>query len=66
MKNEINEMEILERNIIASYNELLQSLLEEGDMETLERVITDEDYRKMLIEMHVEQRMETCKLYGVL
>ena len=66
MKNEINEMEILERNIIASYNELLQSLLEEGDMDTLERVITDEDYRKMLIEMHVEQRMETCKLYGVL
>lgn len=66
MKNEINEMEILERNIIASYNELLQSLLEEGDMETLERVITDEDYRKMLMEMHVEQRIETCKLYGVL
>ncbi|MBQ7944002.1 MAG: hypothetical protein IJ326_08080 [Lachnospiraceae bacterium] len=66
MQNEINEMEILERNIIARYNELLQSLLEEGDIETLERVITDEDYRKMLMEMHVSENAQTCKLYGVL
>lgn len=66
MHNEINEMEILERNIIARYNKLLQSLLEEGDVETLERVITDEDYRKMLMETHVNQTIETCKLYGVM
>ncbi len=66
MRNDINEMEILERNIIASYNELLQSLLEEGDIGTLERVITDEDYRKMLMEMHVSDNIQACKLYGVL
>lgn len=66
MQNEINEMEILERNIIARYNEVLKTLLEEGDMETLERVITDEDYRKMLMETHVDYDTWTCKLYGVL
>lgn len=27
---ELNEMELLERNIIRSYNELLKTLLEEG------------------------------------
>ncbi len=66
MQNEINEMEILERNIIARYNELLQSLLEEGDIETLERVITDEDYRRMLMEEHANHQIETCTLYGVM
>ena len=41
-KKELNEMELLERNIIKNYNELLKTWLEEGDMETLEQVITDE------------------------
>ncbi len=43
-KRELNEMERLERNIIKSYNRLLKTLLEEGDMDTLEKVITDEAY----------------------
>lgn len=66
MKSEINEMEILERNIIARYNTFLKTLLEEGDIEALERVITDEDYRQTLMETHANLEMETCKLYGVL
>ena len=33
MGEELNEMELLERNIIKSYNELLKTLLEEGDMD---------------------------------
>ena len=49
---ELNEMELLERNIIKSYNELLKTLLEEGDMDTLERVITDDAYRYKLMDMH--------------
>ena len=40
MSQEFNEMEHLERQIIKRYNELLKTLLEEGDMDTLERVIT--------------------------
>ena len=37
MSQEFNEMEHLERQIIKRYNELLKTLLEEGDMDTLER-----------------------------
>ncbi len=52
---ELNEMELLERNIIKSYNELLKTLLEEGDMDTLERVITDDAYRNKLMDMHTSR-----------
>lgn len=52
---ELNEMELLERNIIKSYNELLKTLLEEGDMDTLERVITDDEYRYKLMDMHTNK-----------
>lgn len=52
---ELNEMERLERNIIKSYNELLKTLLEEGDMDTLERVITDDEYRNKLMDMHTNR-----------
>lgn len=52
---ELNEMELLERNIIKSYNELLKTLLEEGDMDTLERVITDDEYRFKLMDMHTNR-----------
>ena len=48
-------MEILERNIIRKYNELLKTLLEEGDMDTLEQVITDDDYRSKLMNMHTSK-----------
>ena len=53
---ELNEMELLERNIIKSYNELLKTLLEEGDMDTLERVITADVYRYELMDMHAGRR----------
>lgn len=52
MGKEYNEMEHLERQIIKRYNELLKTLLEEGDMDTLERVITDDEYRENLMSMH--------------
>ena len=52
MSQEFNEMEHLERQIIKRYNELLKTLLEEGDMDTLERVITDDAYREELMSMH--------------
>lgn len=52
---ELNEMELLERNIIRSYNELLKTLLEEGDMDTLEQVITDDAYRYKLMDMHTNK-----------
>lgn len=52
---ELNEMELLERNIIKSYNELLKTLLEEGDMDTLEQVITDDEYRNKLMDMHTNR-----------
>lgn len=55
MKKEYNEMEELERKIIKSYNELLKTLLEEGDMDTLERVITDDEYREKLLSMHTSR-----------
>ncbi len=44
-----NEMEELEKKIIKNYNELLKTLIEEGDMDTLELVITDDDYREKLM-----------------
>lgn len=55
VEKELNEMELLERNIIKSYNELLKTLLEEGDMDTLERVITDDEYRYRLMDMHTNK-----------
>ena len=57
---ELNEMELLERNIIKSYNELLKTLLEEGDMDTLERVITDDEYRYKLMDMHTNRLKIVC------
>lgn len=54
-KKELNEMERLERNIIKSYNELLKTLLEEGDMDTLEKVIMDDEYRGKVMEMHTSR-----------
>lgn len=52
---ELNEMELLERNIIKKYNELLKTLLEEGDMDTLEQVITDDEYRNKLMRVHTSR-----------
>lgn len=49
---EVNEMETLEHNIISKYNELLRTLLEEGDMDTLAKVIMDDDYRKKVLSIH--------------
>ncbi|MBD5451092.1 MAG: hypothetical protein HDR25_00480 [Lachnospiraceae bacterium] len=57
-KKELNEMQILERNIIKSYNELLKTLWEEGDMDTLEQVIMDDDYRNKLMEVHTGRLKE--------
>ena len=50
-----NEMEMLEKNIIKNYNELLKTLIEEGDMDTLEKVITDDAYREKLMQMHTSK-----------
>ncbi len=59
MQEKGNEMEILEKNIIRNYNELLKTLLEEGDMDTLEQVIMDDEYREKLMSMHTTKlRME--------
>lgn len=55
MQKEYNEMAVLERNIIKNYNELLKTLLEEGDMDTLEQVIMDEEYREKLMSMHTSK-----------
>lgn len=57
-----NEMELLERNIIKNYNELLKTLLEEGDMDTLERVITDDAYRNKLMQMHTSKLIDVHEL----
>lgn len=46
---ELNEMEILEKNIIDSYNNILKKLVAEGDMEELERIITDDSYRRSVM-----------------
>ena len=56
--HELNEMQLLERNIIKSYNELLKTLWEEGDMDTLGQVIMDDDYRNELMEMHTGRLRE--------
>ena len=56
--HELNEMQLLERNIIKSYNELLKTLWEEGDMDTLGQVIMDEHYRNELMEMHTGRLKE--------
>lgn len=50
----INEMELLERNIINRYNEILKSLMEEGDMDTLEKVVMNDEYREELL--HTKQK----------
>lgn len=55
MQGKDNEMEILEKNIIKHYNELLKTLLEEGDMDTLEQVIMDDEYRERLMSMHTSK-----------
>lgn len=54
-KKQLNEMELLEQNIIKNYNELLKTLLEEGDMDTFEQVITDDEYRYKLMDMHTRK-----------
>lgn len=56
--HELNEMQLLERNIIKSYNELLKTLWEEGDMDTLGQVIMDDNYRNQLMEMHTGRLKE--------
>lgn len=58
MGEECNEMEILEKRIIKRYNELLKTLLEEGDMDTLERVVTDDDYREKLMSVHTDELLK--------
>ena len=60
--NELNEMEILERNIIRKYNELLKTLLEEGDMDTLEQLIAYDDYRSKLMNMHTSKLISENEL----
>ncbi len=55
MSGEYNEMVELERKIIKSYNELLKTLLEEGDMDTLEQVIMDDEYRERVLSMHTSK-----------
>lgn len=55
MSKEYNEMEELERKIIKRYNQLLKTLLEEGDMDTLERVICDDDYCEKLMSVHTSK-----------
>lgn len=62
MSQDINEMEHLERQIIKRYNELLKTLLEEGDMDTLERVITDDAYREELMSMHTGKLIKEHEL----
>ncbi len=60
--HEENEMQLLERNIIKSYNELLKTLWEEGDMDTLGQVIMDEKYRNDLLAMHTGRLKEGHEL----
>ncbi len=44
-----------ERNEIKNYNELLKTLLEEGDMDTLKQVIMDDEYREKLMKVHTSK-----------
>ena len=60
--HEENEMQLLERNIIKSYNELLKTLWEEGDMDTLGQVIMDEKDRNDLLAMHTGRLKEGHEL----
>lgn len=62
MCEEHNEMEELERKIIKNYNELLKTLLEEGDMDTLEQVITNDEYREKLTSVHTRKLKEEHEL----
>ena len=62
MESEMNEMQLLEHNIIKNYNELLKTLCEEGDMDTLGQVIMDDDYRRKLMEMHTGRLKEGHEL----
>ena len=62
MESEMNEMQLLEHNIIKNYNELLKTLWEEGDMDTLGQVIMDDDYRRKLMEMHTGRLKEGHEL----
>ena len=50
-----NELEELERHIIKRYNELLKTLLEEGDMDTLAKVVMDDAYREKVLAMHTSK-----------
>ena len=63
MQGKDNEMEILEKNIIKHYNELLKTLLEEGDMDTLERVIMDDEYREKLMNMHTSKLLVEHEIF---
>lgn len=62
MQEDFNEMVQLERKIIQSYNKLLKGLLDEGDMETLERVIVDDEYREQYRNAHVSALQKEMKL----
>lgn len=55
MGESYNEMEELERRIIKNYNELLKTLLEEGDMDTLSKVVMDDAYREKVLTMHTSK-----------
>ena len=57
------EMVILEKKIIKHYNELLKTLLEEGDMDTLERVIMDDEYREKLMNMHTSKLLVEHEIF---
>lgn len=50
-----NEMEILEENIIKNYNEFLKVLLDEGDIDTLQKVITDNKFRREIMDKYYKQ-----------
>lgn len=64
MQEEYNEMVELERKIVKNYNELLKTLLEEGDMDTLEQVIMDDEYREKLLNMHTSRLQIEHELPG--
>lgn len=55
MGENYNELDELERHIIKRYNELLKTLLEEGDMDTLAKVVMDDAYREKVLSMHTSK-----------
>lgn len=63
MCDQDNEMEILEKRIIKNYNELLKTLLEEGDIDTLEQVISDDEYREKVLKMHTSKLEKGHELF---